>query len=71
MFYIGAVMVESNNDEERFARIDSMINGLQRKSFTLKIVAAKLVEIVLPSVAISAPLRRPVLIADRRLKRRF
>ena len=36
-------MVESNNDEERLARVEQMIENLQRQSTTLKSVTAKLV----------------------------
>jgi hypothetical protein len=36
-------MVESNNDEERLARVEHMIEKLQRQSATLKAVTEKLV----------------------------
>jgi hypothetical protein len=36
-------MVESNHDEERMARIEHMIEGLQRKSAALEVLSAKLV----------------------------
>jgi hypothetical protein len=64
-------MVESNNDEERFARIEEMTEALQRESFAFRIIPSTLVGVsVLPVVAIYAPHGRPAPIADRRTKRR-
>ena len=36
-------MVESNHDEERLARVEQMIEALQRESAALKVVTAELV----------------------------
>jgi hypothetical protein len=36
-------MVESNHNEERLARVERMIEALQRQSAVLKVVTAKLV----------------------------
>jgi osmotically-inducible protein OsmY len=47
-------MVESNNDEERLARLEQMIEALQRESATVKTVAAKLIDIVQTSSAMAA-----------------
>jgi hypothetical protein len=41
-----AFMVESNNDEERLARIEKMIEALQRESDTVKSVAGKLIDVI-------------------------
>jgi Flp pilus assembly CpaF family ATPase len=38
-----APMVESNNEEERFARIEQMIEQLQREAAANKLVTGKLV----------------------------
>ena len=63
-------MVESNRDEERLARIEHMVEALQRESDALKVVTARLVELSLPSDSLSIHLRRPILIADRRRNQR-
>jgi alkylhydroperoxidase/carboxymuconolactone decarboxylase family protein YurZ len=39
-------MVETNNAEERLARIEQMLEALQRDSATLRQVAAKLTDVV-------------------------
>jgi len=39
-------VVESNHDEERIARIERMVEALQRESAALKIVTARLVSAV-------------------------
>jgi hypothetical protein len=39
-------MVESNNEAERLARIEEMIEALQRESATIKRVTAKLADVV-------------------------
>jgi predicted Zn-ribbon and HTH transcriptional regulator len=39
-------MVESNHDEERFARIEHMVETLRREGAAFKIVPAKFVTVV-------------------------
>ena len=46
-------MVESNNAEERLARIEEMIEALQRESAVLKRMAAKMVDVVQASPLIA------------------
>ena len=41
-----ATMVETNHDEERLARIERMIEALQRESETMKTVTAKIIDVV-------------------------
>jgi hypothetical protein len=41
-----AIMVETNHDEERLARIEQMIETLQRESGTMKTVTGKIIDIV-------------------------
>jgi len=41
-----AGMVEYNHDEERFARIEKMVETLQRESRALRIVTARLAAVV-------------------------
>ena len=55
-------MVESNNDEERLARIEKMIEALQRESDTAKSVAGKLIDAIQASpllIAGRVPVSRP------------
>jgi hypothetical protein len=40
-------MVESNHDEERFARVEHMVEALQRESAALKVAVARLAAAVL------------------------
>ena len=42
---LAAIMVEKNNDEERLARIERLIEALQRESGTMKAVTKKLIDI--------------------------
>ena len=39
-------MVESNHDEERLARIEQMIEALQREQVAIRVATAKLVAVV-------------------------
>ena len=39
-------MVESNHDEERLARIEQMIEALQREQVAIRLATAKLVAVV-------------------------
>jgi hypothetical protein len=41
-----AIMVETNLNEERLARIEQMIETLQRESGTMKTVTGKIIDIV-------------------------
>ena len=55
-------MVESNNGEERLARIEAMVEALQRESAALKSVAAKLIDVVVqaaPTLAADPAQRIP------------
>jgi len=45
---LSSVMVESNHDEERFARIENMVETLGREGAARKLVPAK----VVPGVAV-------------------
>jgi hypothetical protein len=56
-------MVETNNDEERLARVEHMIEKLQRQSVTLNAVTAKLVVAV--AVLTKASTKPPRAYADR------
>ena len=47
-------MVESNHDEERFARVEQMIEALQRESAALKAAFTRL------ALAVFAPAPAPV-----------
>ena len=59
--YAGVLMVESNHDEERFARVEHMIEALQRESAALKVLTAKLVlAVAVPTRAPVKPQRQPV-----------
>ena len=54
--YARAVMVESNHDEERLARIEHMVERLQREQAALTILTGKLaaaVAVAKPSVLIT------------------
>jgi hypothetical protein len=42
-------MVESDNGEERLARIEHMVGAFQRESAVLKTMAAKMLDVVQPS----------------------
>jgi hypothetical protein len=50
-------MVESNHDEERMARVEHMIENLQRQTAALKVVTSKLVVAV--AVLTPSSRRRP------------
>jgi len=53
-------MVESNNLEERLARIEHMVEVLQRESAAAKVITAKLlldVVVVAPLIAAVPPLK--------------
>jgi hypothetical protein len=53
-------MVESNHDEERLARIEHMVEDLQRESDALKVVTAKLlVAVTLRTPAVPVVSGRP------------
>ena len=43
---LSSVMVESNHDEERFARIENMVETLGREGAARKLVPAKVVPVV-------------------------
>ena len=52
-------MVESNNGEERLARIEQLLESLQRESAAIKKVAADVLEVVVraaPALAAAAAL---------------
>jgi hypothetical protein len=52
-------MVESNHAEERIARVERMIESLQRESVALKVITAKLVVAVDVLASVPAkPLRK-------------
>jgi len=51
-------MVESNHDEERLARVEQMIEALQRDSAALKVVTGKLVVAVAAVTPATVPPRR-------------
>ena len=50
---LSSAMVESNHDEERFARIENMVETLRREGAARKLVPAKSVPVV--TVAAPAP----------------
>jgi len=56
-------MVESNHDEERLARIEQMLEALQRESAALKIMAN------IQAVKIELQEQRPVITPRRRAPR--
>ena len=57
--YAWSVMVESNHDEERLARIEHMVEGLQREQVANKIITTRLIAAV-AVVAESAQAPEPV-----------
>lgn len=54
------VMVESNHDEERLARIEHMVEGLQRESVALQLVTAKIARAVAALTPLPVALKRTV-----------
>jgi hypothetical protein len=62
------VMVEQNNGEERLARIEQMIEALQRESAVLKTMAAKMIDVVQasPLIATAPVLHAPTPNARKR-----
>ena len=48
-------MVESNNAEERLARIEHMVEKLQRESAAMKAIASKLIDVVAQAAPTLAP----------------
>jgi hypothetical protein len=59
--YATAVMVEYNHDEERLARIEQMVERLQREQTALRVLTGKLVAAVAflkPSVVVTYDRRR-------------
>jgi methionine synthase II (cobalamin-independent) len=51
-------MVESNHDEERLARIEAMLEALQRENEALKVVTAKMIQVVETRLAVNLPEHR-------------
>jgi hypothetical protein len=64
-----AIMVETAHDEERLARIEQMIEALQRESGTMKTVTAKIIDVV--QVSLKRDSIRPRRRTDARPLRRL
>ena len=56
---LGPSMVESNHDEERLARIEHLVEELQRESAAQKIITTKLLEAAAVKVQVVLAASRP------------